>query len=92
MVVRLDVGIEHNDPLSERLRLKEPLLGKQVEGIVHRGTRDGWAAIPDVHPYFICGWMDGGAQSEFGDGNALRRGLNSRIAKPVDNTFHKRLE
>jgi hypothetical protein len=36
--------------------------------------------------------MGGGAQNEFGHGNALRRGLNSRIAEPVDNSAHDELE
>jgi hypothetical protein len=36
--------------------------------------------------------MGGGAQNEFSDGNALRRGLNSRIAEPVDNSAHETLE
>jgi hypothetical protein len=36
--------------------------------------------------------MNGGAQDKFGDGNTLRRGLNSRIAEPIDNYAHEQLE
>jgi hypothetical protein len=36
--------------------------------------------------------MGGGAQNKFGDGNALRRGLNSRITEPVDYSAHDELE
>jgi hypothetical protein len=36
--------------------------------------------------------MGGGDQNEFGNGNALRRGLNPRITEPVDNSAHDELE
>jgi hypothetical protein len=92
MVVRLDVGLEYHNPLSELLRLEEALLGKLVEGVVHSGTRSGWTATSHVHPYFIHGRMDVGAQNKFGDGNALRGGFNSRFAKPVAYRVHSNFE